>query len=95
LVSNLTENLEQEIYNDYEEKERKPLSLLAIIAIFIAIILYLRSILFGDYSIAVMLDAKSKKEQLTKEYNKLQEENQKLQKQHFEMIQLTPTEDAF
>jgi len=94
-VSNTIENLEQEIYSDYKKKERIPLSLIIKIVIFIAIILYLRSILFGDYSIAVLLNAKAKKEQLTKEYNKLQEENQKLQKQHFEMIQLTPDEDAF
>ena len=62
---------------------------------FIAIALYLYSIIAGEYSIRVLLDAKHKKERLLDEYNTLQTENQKLQKKHFEMIQLTPTEDAF
>jgi len=88
-------NLIEEDYNDYTEKERKILSLFVKFAMFIALLLYLYSILFGEYSISVLLDAKSKKERLEKEYNALQEKNQKLQKKHFEMIQLTPQEDAF
>jgi len=88
-------DLVEENYNDYTEKERKKISLFLKIAIFIAILLYLYSILFGEYSISVLLDAKSKKERLEKEYDALQNQNQKLQKKHFEMIQLTPQEDAF
>jgi cell division protein FtsB len=88
-------NIAEENYNNYEEKERSKLSLLFKLIIFIAIVLYLRSILFGEYSISVLLNAKSKKEKLEKEYNALQNQNQKLQKKHFEMIQLTPQEDAF
>jgi len=88
-------DLVEENYNDYTEKERKKISLFLKIAIFIAILLYLYSILFGEYSISVLLDAKSKKERLEKEYDTLQNQNQKLQKKHFEMIQLTPQEDAF
>ena len=88
-------DLIEENYNDYTEKEKNKISLFLKIVIFIAILLYLHSILFGEYSISVLLDAKSKKERLEKEYDTLQNQNQKLQKKHFEMIQLTPQEDAF
>ncbi len=82
-------------YNDYSDRESDSKSALLKLVIFIAIILYLYSIFFGEYSLGVMLDAKAKKEQLQQEYNTLQQENQKLQKKHFELIQLTPSEDAF
>ena len=67
------------------------------LVIFIAIIVlaYLYSLTFGESSISVMLKAKWKKEELLREYNALQQENQKLQKKHFELIQLSPTKDAF
>ena len=93
MVNNIVEN-----YNDYsrdETKKKGRYSPLIKLLFFIALLLYLYSILFGEYSIGVMLDAKNKKERLLKEYNTLQSENQKLQKEHFEMIQLTPTEDSF
>ena len=61
----------------------------------IALLIYLHSILYGDYSISIYLDDKEKLKNLQKEYNSLQESNQKLQKEHFEMIQLTPDIDAF
>jgi len=76
-------------------QEPKGGSALIKLLIFVALIIYFYSIFFGDYSISVLLDAKDKKEELLKEYNKLQNINQKLQKKHFEMIQLTPSEDAF
>ena len=82
-------------YNDYSDKKGSSKSALLTLLVIIAIIYYLYSIFFGEYSIGVMLDAKAKKERLLKEYNALQEENQKLQKKHFELIQLTPSEDAF
>jgi len=88
-VSNIDE------YNDYSDKESDSKSALLKLIIFIAILLYLYSIFFGEYSLGVMLDAKAKKEKLLQEYNTLQQENQKLQKKHFELIQLTPSEDAF
>ena len=92
LVNNIVEN-----YNDYsaDETKKEGSSPLIKLLFFLAILLYLYSILFGEYSIGVMLDAKKKKERLLEEYNTLQSENQKLQKKHFEMIQLTPTEDSF
>ncbi len=77
-----------------EEQERKRASLLPLI-LFILAIVYLYSILFGDYSIKVYLNVKNEKEKIVQEYNALQKENQKLQKKHFELIQLTPSEDAF
>ena len=76
-------------------QEPKGGSALIKLLIFVVLIIYFYSIFFGDYSISVLLDAKDKKEELLKEYNKLQNINQKLQKKHFEMIQLTPSEDAF
>jgi len=91
-VNNIVENL-----SDYSEEKTKrgDFSPLLKLLFFVALILFLYSILFGEYSLGVMLDAKKKKERLLKEYNTLQSENQKLQKKHFEMIQLTPTEDSF
>ncbi len=81
--------------SEYQEEQsgKKFLSPLLKLLFFVALLLYLYSILFGEYSINVMLDAKKKKEHLLQEYNALQSENQKLQKEHFEMIQLTPTDD--
>ena len=83
--------------SDFQEEQnsKRGFSPLIKLLFFVALLLYIYSILFGEYSIGVMLDAKKKKEHLLKEYNTLQSENQKLQKKHFEMIQLTPTEDSF
>ena len=86
--------LEDSEYKE-EQSEKKFLSPLLKLLFFVALLLYLYSILFGEYSIGVMLDAKKRKEHLLQEYNALQSENQKLQKKHFEMIQLTPTDDSF
>ena len=82
-------------YNDYSDKKSNSKSALLTLLVIVALLYYLYSIFFGEYSIGVMLDAKAKKEKLLQEYNALQEENQKLQKKHFELIQLTPSEDAF
>ena len=81
-------------YQDGQNSKRGFAPLIKLL-FFIVLLVYIYSILFGEYSISVMLDAKKKKEYLLKEYNTLQIENQKLQKKHFEMIQLTPTEDSF
>jgi len=94
------EQEEPRLDNDYPTQEQPESQkgkipfivwLLGIVAIFF----YLHAIFYGKFSISVYLDAKDKKEKLLKEYNTLQENNQKLQKKHFEMIQLTPSEDAF
>ena len=86
--------LEDSEYSDVPTKKEGSSPLLKVL-IFTAILLYIYSILFGEYSIGVMLNAKKKQEHLIDEYNTLQSQNQKLQKKHFEMIQLTPTEGAF
>ena len=77
------------------KKAKKDYSALYAVIIAIALLAYFYSLIFGQNSISVMLNAKWKKEELIKEYNKLQLENQKLQKEHFELIQLTPEQDAF
>jgi len=56
---------------------------------------YFYSLFFGESAIGVLIDAKDREVKLVQEYNKIQNENQKLQKKHFELIQLTPQEDSF
>ncbi len=76
-------------------KRRLNTSLLLKIFLFIIFIFYLYSLFFGESSIGVLQNAKEREEELKDEYHKIQEENQKLQKKHFELIQLTPEEDTF
>ena len=65
-----------------------------IIAVLFTLI-YLYALIFGETSLGVYFKTKWKKEDLTKEYNTLQEQNQKLQKEYFELIQLTPDSSLF
>ncbi len=65
------------------------------LALYILILLVLYSLFFGDSSIGVLEDAKDLEAKSTQEYNAIEQENQKLQKKHFELIQLTPQEDSF
>ena len=68
----------------------------AFVVLFIFLVLwYFYSLIFGERSISVLISDEWKKQELLDEYNKLQEENQKLQKKYFELIQLTPEVDAF
>jgi len=90
----LKELPEIENYNDYDsprESFLKPYHFIVIVFL----VFYLYSIFFGSYSIGVLLDVKKRLNTLQQEYTQLQNENQKLQKKHFELIQLTPQEDAF
>ena len=64
-----------------------------IISVFFISTLY--SLFFGDSSIGVLQNAQERDLKLKSEYTKIQNENQKLQKKHFELIQLTPEEDSF
>jgi len=92
LVSNL-ESLEQEkLQNPKKGFDFSGVIKFVILLIFMG---YFYSIFFGESSIGVLLDAKDREAKLVTEYNKLQNENQKLQKKHFELIQLTPQEDSF
>lgn len=64
------------------------------ILIFLAFVSYLYSLFYGESSVSVLLDAKNREAKLMQEYNNIQNENQKLQKKHFELIQLTPDEET-
>ncbi len=78
--------------SDKEEKESKSFSFLPLI-VFIFLITYLYSILFGEYSINTFLTVKKEKAKIQKEYDDLQKENQKLQKEHFNYINSTSMQD--
>jgi len=86
-------NLEQNI-NDDSLRESKKYNIIAIVVI-LALVGYFYSLIFGTSSISVLLDINSKKEKLDTEYDVLQNQNQKLQKKYFELIQLTPDDDLF
>ena len=66
---------------------------LVILGIFLVV--YIFNLLFGTNSLFALIETKSRKERLLKEYERLQRENQELQKNYFELIQLTPDTDAF
>ncbi len=85
---------EVENFNDYDSPRE---SFIKPYHYFVAILLalYLYSLFFGSYSVGVLIDVKKRLASLQEEYNSLQNENQNLQKKHFELIQLTPEEDAF
>jgi cell division protein FtsB len=67
---------------------------LAWLAVFL-LLSYLYALFLGERSIFVYIDDKKRLQELQKEYNTLQDQNQRLQKRYFELIQLTPDEDAF
>ena len=66
-----------------------------VIVVAVFLLIYLINLIFGENSISALIKAKNQKEALEKEYNRLQKENQELQKDYFELIQLTPDIDAF
>jgi len=80
-----------------ENNQEKKLNLKPLLALgaFVLFIAYLYALFFGERSIFVYQDDKKRLEELQKEYNTLQHQNQRLQKKYFELIQLTPDEDAF
>jgi len=86
-------NLEQNISEDSLSQSRK-YNIIAIVVI-LALLGYFYSLIFGTSSILVLLDINSKKDKVESEYNALQNQNQKLQKKYFELIQLTPDDDLF
>ncbi len=77
------------------KKKQFNFKLLGFILAAFLILSYFYAMLFGDRSIFIYLKDKNRLEILKKEYNSLQNQNQKLQKKYFELIQLTPDEDAF
>jgi hypothetical protein len=70
-------------------------SLIFRIILFIILLFYLYSLFFGESSIGVLQDTKDRYNKLNSQYTKILDNNQKLQKKHFELIQLTPQEDSF
>jgi len=85
--------LENSIKQILANKTKKSLIIKAAIAL--AAIIYIYLLIFSQSSIGVYLKTSWKKDEITKEYNNLQEENQNLQKQYFELIQLTPDSSVF
>ena len=79
------------------EQERRELNISFVISsiLYIVIAYLIFQLFFGESSIGVLQSALDREEKSTIEYNKIQQENQKLQKKHFELIQLTPQEDQF
>ncbi len=67
-------------------------SIKGLIAIIIAIILfggYISSILYGENSLLVLQKLQAEEKSLKDEMQRLKEANQKLQKEYFELLQLT------
>lgn len=85
---------EVENFNDYDSVREKFFKPYHIVVLFF-MLFYLYALFFGSYSVGVLVDVKKRLSALQTEYNSLQNENQQLQKKHFELIQLTPKEDAF
>lgn len=85
---------EVENFNDYDSVREKFFKPYHIVVLFF-MLFYLYALFFGSYSVGVLVDVKKRLSTLQTEYNSLQNENQQLQKKHFELIQLTPKEDAF
>ena len=79
------------------EQEKRELNISFVISsiLYIVIAYLIFQLFFGESSIGVLQSALDREEKSTIEYNKIQQENQKLQKKHFELIQLTPQEDQF
>ncbi len=79
------------------EQEKRELNISFVVSsiLYIVIAYLLFQLFFGESSIGVLQSALDREEKSTIEYNKIQQENQKLQKKHFELIQLTPQEDQF
>jgi len=95
LVNKQEKLVEKEHKNLSSTKREINSSIFLKLSLFIFLILYLYSLFFGESSIGVLQLAKERFNKLNIEYNKIQNENQKLQKKHFELIQLTPEEDTF
>ena len=77
------------------KKRRLNIKLILKLLLIVFFISYLYSLFFGESSIGVLQSAYEREKKLKDEYNQIQNENQKLQKKHFELIQLTPEEDNF
>ena len=55
--------------------------------------LYVGDLLYGKNSLEVLLSLQDKKTMFKNEINKYKQENAKLQKEYFELLQLEPEQD--
>ncbi|NPA27535.1 MAG: hypothetical protein GXN91_00595 [Epsilonproteobacteria bacterium] len=78
-----------------ENRESQGLSPYFMIILGLFLLFYIFNLIFGSNSLFALIKTQDKKEELVKEYERLQRENQELQKNYFELIQLTPDIDAF
>ena len=83
----------EELQKASNAKRRLNVKLLFKLFLFIFFLFYFYSLFYGESSIGVLQKAYEREQKLKDEYHTIQNENQKLQKKHFELIQLTPEED--
>jgi len=75
--------------NGYEWLGFSLKSILFILTGIVALGIYIGVLLFGDNSLMVLNHLQNEKERLTQEKREIKVSNQKLQKEYFELIQLT------
>jgi len=93
IADEIIQNSNKKILQKYWQAPLNGLLPLTIVMIFL--IIYIYAMLFGQTSVFVLMDTQNRQQNLNKKYQKLQHQNQKLQKKYFELIQLTPDDDAF
>jgi hypothetical protein len=77
------------VANQYEWLGFSLKSILLILLGIVALGLYIGVLLFGDNSLIVLNRLQHEKERLTLERKEIKTSNQKLQKEYFELLQLT------
>ncbi len=77
------------VFNQYEWLGFSLKSILLILLGIVALGLYIGVLLFGDNSLIVLNRLQHEKESLTLERKEIKTSNQKLQKEYFELLQLT------
>jgi hypothetical protein len=68
-------------------------SVFVAMAIILLLGVYVGILIYGDNSITALENLKGEKNRLTLEANRLKSENQKLQKEYFELKNLEPSEE--
>jgi cell division protein FtsB len=64
-----------------------------LVLVVIGLGIYVGNLLYGKNSLEVLLNLQEKKEMFKNEIEKYKQENAKLQKEYFELLQLEPGED--
>ena len=86
-------NIADEIISESNDSTKTRYSVISIMAL-IFFVLYLYSMFLGKTSIFTLFKLEDQRNELKEEFNKLQNENEQLQKKYFELRQLTTDEDA-